>query len=120
MSIENVSADMPQELAKKLFAEGAFLIIVGIPSGIEFGIDLTTYKVAEMFRGIKMIPSGPHFVYTASGDSELRVGFLKYFHPKEIIIREWDAEKEELTNYTKNDLHEQIARIQENIREIDK
>lgn len=120
MSIDNGSIDMPQELARKLFEEGAFVIVVGIPSGIEFGIDLTTYKVGEMFRGIKMIPPGPHYIYTAAGDSAHRVGFPHYFHPKEVIIREWDAEKEELKNYNKDDLHEHTSRIQENIRELDK
>lgn len=120
MSIDNGSIDMPQELARKLFEEGAFLIILGIPSGTEFGIDLTAYKVGEMFRGIKMIPPGPHYIYTAVGDSAHRVGFPYYFHPKEIIIREWDAEKDELNNYNKDDSHDNLSRIQENIRELDK
>lgn len=120
MSITNDSCDMAQELARKRFENGAFLIIVGIPSDTEFGMDLTTHQVGEMFRGIKMIPPGPHFVYTAASDSALRVGFLHYFHSSEVIIREWDEEKEELRNYTKDDLHVQITRIQENIREIDK
>lgn len=120
MSIGNASVNMPQELAKELFKEGAFLIIVGMPSGTEFGVDLTTYTVADMFRGIKMIPPGPHFVYTAASDSALRVGFLHYFHPQQILIREWDSEKEELRNYTKCDLHAQLARIQENILELDR
>lgn len=120
MSIENVKIDMPQELARKLFEEGAFVIILGIPSGIKFGMDLTSYTAGELFRGIKMIPSGPHFVYTAASDIDSRVGFMHYFHPKEIIIREWDAEKEELRNYDKSDLHEQISRIRGNIQEVDK
>lgn len=115
---------MPQELARHLFAEGAILIVAGCLPGTEFGIDLNTYIVDEKFRGVKMIPAGPHYVYTASqgpyGDSALRVGFLHYFQPQEIVIREWDTEKEELRVRTKGDTALEIQRIRENIKELDR
>lgn len=111
--------DSSGELAK-LADEGAILIIVGIPSGTEFGIDLISYKIGNMFRGIKMIPPGLHFVYTATSDTQLRMGFLHYFHPNEIVIHEWDNEREKLINYTKNDRHDQISRIRRNRQEIDR
>lgn len=119
ISVENFDT-MSQECAKKMFEKGALLIIVGMPGGIKLGVDLTTYEVSEMFRGIKMIPPGPHFVYTATSDIVLRVGFLHYFRPNEVLIREWDTGREELRSYTKKDSHEQISRVKDNIRELDK
>lgn len=115
--------DIPQDIAKKLFEDGAFLIISGIPIGTEFGIDLTAHKVGEKFRGIKMIPAGPHYVYTAAqgpyGDSANRVGFIHYFQKQEIVIREWDDDKEELRIRTKVDSGVETTRIRENLRQLD-
>lgn len=120
MELEGTSMEMPQEMAQKLLADGAFLIIVDVPSETEIGMDLSTQKVGEMFRGFKMIPEGPHFVYSAAGDSALRVGFIHYFHKHEIILYEWDGEKEELRLYPHKDLERQKVRIKENIQELDK
>ena len=54
---------MDQETAKVLFREGAMLIFLDVPEGTEFGIDYNSWTVGPMFRGIKMIPAGIHFVY---------------------------------------------------------
>lgn len=114
---------MPPEVARQLFEQGAFLIIAGVPEKTEFGIDLSSYSVGEKFRGVKMIPPGPHFVYTASqgsyGDTSSRIGFMHYFKSQEIVIREWDNEKEELRIRTKGNKDEEITRIRMNLRELD-
>lgn len=115
---------MPPELAQQLLCDGAILIVAGCPTGTEFGIDLNAYIVDDNFRGVKMIPAGVHYVYTASrgpyGDSALRVGFLHYFRRQEIVIREWDADKEELRiRRSENEATEQ-ERIRHNIQELDK
>lgn len=115
--------DISQDVARRLFEDGAILIISGIPVGTEFGIDLTAHKVAENFRGIKMIPPGPHFVYTSAqgpyGDSANRVGFIHYFQKQEIVIREWDDDKEELRVRTKVDSGVEMTRIRENLQHLD-
>lgn len=111
---------MPQELAQKLFAEGAFIIMSGVQQATEVGIDLSSQKIGEMFRGFKMVPAGPHFVFTSADKNALRVGFIHYFHKGEVLIREWNEETEELRPYTKPDLDQQIVRIKENIKEVDK
>ena len=54
---------MDQDVAKKLFFEGATLLVLDMPIGSEFGIDYNAWKTGEMFRGVKMIPHGLHFVY---------------------------------------------------------
>lgn len=118
-----VTDDMPPELARQLFEQGAFLIIAGVPVKTEFGIDLCSYSVGEKFRGVKMIPPGPHFVYTAAqgpyGDTSSRIGFIHYFKSQEIVIREWDNEKEELRVRTKGNRDEEVASIRNNLRELD-
>lgn len=115
--------DMPAELARQLFENGAFLIIAGVPEKTEFGIDLCSYSVGEKFRGVKMIPPGPHFVYTAAhgsyGDLSSRTGFIHHFKSQEIVIREWDNDKEELRIRTKGNRDEEICRIRSNLRELD-
>lgn len=94
-------AAMTAERARHLLAEYAVLVAHGCPVGTELGIDLQTYRIDERFRGIKMIPPGPHYVYTASrgayGDTDAtRVGFMHFFKPREIVVRQWCEAAEEL------------------------
>lgn len=114
---------IPQDVARKLFEDGAVLIISGIPVGTEFGVDLTSYNVGEKFRGIKMIPPGPHFVHTSAqgpyGDTALRVGFIHHFKRQEIIVREWDDDNEELRVRNVADSEAEICRIRDNLMELD-
>lgn len=88
------------EQARYMLDEYAVLVAQGCPLGTEIGIDLQSYHIDELFRGIKMIPPGPHYVYTASqgayGDTASRVGFMHFFKPREIVIRQWNEAAEEL------------------------
>lgn len=112
------------KLAQQLLANGAILIIAGCPVGTELGIDLNAYKVDECFRGVKMIPPGVHYVYTASqgvyGDTALRTGFMHYFQPQEVVIREWDHENEELRMRSTGDPAVETKRVRDNIKELDR
>lgn len=116
--------EMPQEMARILYEEGALLIIAGIPTGTEFGIDLSPNKADEMFRGIKMIPPGAHFVYTAAegvyGDTAARVGFIHFFKKQEIVIREWNENAEELRLRSNLNIERDQSRIRDNLSELDK
>ena len=111
------------ELARKLFEHGAVLIVAGVPNGTEFSMDCTKNVVAERFRGVKMIPPGPHFVSCASkgpyGDMAPRVGFIHYYKEREIIIREWNQGTEELAVRTKGDADLEKQRIRENLQDLD-
>lgn len=46
-----------------LLEKGAKLIILGLPEGSEFGIDLQGWTIGNKFKGLKMIPPGFHFYY---------------------------------------------------------
>lgn len=111
------------ELARQLFEHGAVLIIAGVPNGTEFTMDCTKNVVAERFRGVKMIPPGAHFVSCASrgpyGDMAPKVGFIHYYRQQEIVIREWNAETEELTVRTKGDADMEKQRIRDNLKDLD-
>ena len=54
---------MDPELACRLFEEGAFLVLLDVPEGTEFGIDYNCWNVGPKFKGVKMIPPGFHFVF---------------------------------------------------------
>lgn len=116
--------EMPQDMARILYEEGALLIIAGIPTGTEFGIDLSPNRVDDMFRGVKIIPPGAHFVYTAAegtyGDTAARVGFIHFFKKQEIIIREWDQNTEELRQRSSVNIEIDKTRIRDNLTELDK
>ncbi|XP_013101742.1 protein AAR2 homolog [Stomoxys calcitrans] len=115
--------DMDADTAKKLFNHGAVLIITGVPRKTEFGIDLCSYTIAENFRGVKMIPPGPHHVWCAAtgpyGDTAPRVGFAHFFHEQEILVKEWDADNEELRDRQTKDPELEKLRIRENIKSLD-
>ena len=68
------NSEMDQETAKTLFENGAFLILLNVPAGTEIGIDLHSWRTGTEFRGIKMIPSGIHFVYWSSVSKEGSIG----------------------------------------------
>ena len=54
---------MDPETAKKLFESGANIILLNVPPGTEIGIDMQSWRTGPEFKGIKMIPSGLHFIY---------------------------------------------------------
>ncbi|XP_055618718.1 protein AAR2 homolog [Toxorhynchites rutilus septentrionalis] len=120
----NVMDHLSPDVALKLFETSAVLIIAGVPVGTEFGIDERTFIVGENFRGVKMIPDGVHVIYCASqgpyGDSAPRVGFTHFFKAGEIVIREWDNEKEELRCRTRGDAELEKSRIKLNLCHLDK
>lgn len=96
---------------------GATLTIRGVPERVEFGVDFTSYAADEEFRGIKMIPPGPHYVYAESNRN--RVGLFHYFVPKDVLTVEWDNENGLLLVQAKGSGDEEITRIQNDLNEID-
>jgi len=56
------------------------LLLLDAPTGIQFGIDNQFWQTGPLFRGVKLIPPGAHFVYYALKDEEFaaRMGFFIY------------------------------------------
>ncbi|KAI3761018.1 hypothetical protein L1987_51423 [Smallanthus sonchifolius] len=92
-----MDADAALELVKK----GAALLFLDVPQHTLLGIDTQMFSVGPNFKGIKMIPPGPHFIYYSSanrGGSEFSpmIGFFMDLNPSEVIVRKWDLQEERL------------------------
>lgn len=93
---------MDPELAKRLFFEGATVVILNMPRGTEFGIDYNSWEVGPKFRGVKMIPPGIHFLHYSSVDKANpkevgpRTGFFLSLRQRGLIILHWNAVQEEV------------------------
>ncbi|XP_071479373.1 protein AAR2 homolog [Diadema antillarum] len=88
--------EMSQDAANILFEEGAALVLLDVPQGTEFGIDYNSWNTGELFKGVKMIPPGVHFIYysavnLSSRSTAPRTGFFHFFKAREIVIKRWDA-----------------------------
>nr|XP_039269262.1 protein AAR2 homolog [Styela clava] len=114
---------MDQGLAKKLFEEGAFLILVDMPKGTEFGMDWNSWITGPKFKGVKMIPPGLHFIFYSSngkhgGHSSPRSGFFHFFKQREIFISHWDVNNEEIQFSHKS--VDEMNSLRDNLKNLDK
>ncbi len=81
---------------------GTAVLLLNLPSAALCGINLLSFTSSPQFRGIKNLPSGLHFLFTgASASLSVRHGsWIQIGGPGSerptIIIKKWDAEKEEL------------------------
>lgn len=93
---------MDPELARRLFFEGATVVILNMPKGTEFGIDYNSWEVGPKFRGVKMIPPGIHFLHYSSVDKANprevgpRMGFFLNLQQRGLKVLRWDAAREEV------------------------
>ncbi|KAI3768168.1 hypothetical protein L2E82_18624 [Cichorium intybus] len=99
-----MDADTALELVKK----GATLLFLDVPQHTLFGIDTQMFSVGPNFKGIKMIPPGPHFIYYSSsnrGGSEFSpmIGFFIDLNPSQVIIRKWDQQEERLVKISEEE-----------------
>ncbi|KRX14328.1 Protein AAR2 -like protein [Trichinella nelsoni] len=116
----STAVQMSPEEALQLFEYGAFALFPDLPNGFEFGVDYNAWSTGPKFKGIKMIPPGVHFIYVSSlgkhGDRAPRIGFFHNFAPKEVLVKKWDKENEDLAD---EDDVEQIERLRLNLKEMD-
>ncbi|XP_076249706.1 protein AAR2 homolog [Calliopsis andreniformis] len=120
MTTEGIEID--QDLAQRLLVEGATLVILNVPSGTEFGIDLKSWNTGDNFKGVKMIPPGFHFVhYSATdkyGETAPKIGFLHTFKKSEFLVRRWDIKEEDISLEVAPE--EIVHRLKDNLKELDK
>ncbi|CAI8012816.1 Protein AAR2 homolog [Geodia barretti] len=112
---------MEPELARRLFAEGAVLVLLDVPQRTEFGIDYNSWSVGPKFKGVKMIPPGLHFVYycavSKQGDAAPRTGFFHFFKRQEVLVMKWDHKTEDLTD--EGISTEMVERIRAGLKDLD-
>ncbi|KAM0901477.1 hypothetical protein ACQ4PT_020011 [Festuca glaucescens] len=81
---------MDPEAATELARKGVTLLLLDVPQHTILGLDTQVFSVGPRFKGIKMVPPGPHFVYYCSPSrhrSEFAptAGFFLTAHPSEEI-----------------------------------
>lgn len=92
---------MDPETALELVKQGVTLLLLDVPQYTLVGIDTQMFTVGPAFKGIKMIPPGPHFVYYSSSSKDGKqfspiVGFFVDAAPSEVIVRKWNQQEESL------------------------
>ncbi|KAJ1732470.1 hypothetical protein LPJ61_002026 [Coemansia biformis] len=114
---------MEQSTARALFEQGACLVVLDVPPGIEFGIDLDTWETGPLFKGLKMIPPGIHYVHYSAVNNEkqpgMRSGFFHDFKPREVVVRRWSSIDEDLMAADAVGA-EDVERVRQNIRDLDR
>lgn len=100
---------MDSETALELVKKGATLVLLDVPQFTLLGIDTQMFTVGPLFKGIKMIPPGPHFVYYSSSSSRNSyefspvTGFFVDACPSEVIVRKWDQQEERLVKVSEEE-----------------
>ncbi|XP_019723986.1 protein AAR2 homolog [Hippocampus comes] len=119
------SVDMDPDVARRLFHEGATLVLLGVPQGTEFGIDCKCWKVGPRFRGVKMIPPGLHFLYYCSvnppscgGEVGPKTGLFLSLKPRDILLANWNPKEEDL-DFSASQNEEEVSRIRANLQDLD-
>jgi len=102
-------APMDPEAATELARKGVSLLLLDVPQHTVLGIDTQMFSVGPRFKGIKMVPPGPHFVYYCSPSrhgSEFAptVGFFLTTHPSQVIVRKWHAQEERLVKLSEEEI----------------
>ncbi|CAK9150643.1 unnamed protein product [Ilex paraguariensis] len=92
---------MNPQTALEFVKRGATLLLLDVPQYTLIGIDTQTFSVGPAFKGIKMIPPGPHFVFYSSSSRDGHefspiIGFFIHATPSEVIVRRWDQQEERL------------------------
>lgn len=114
---------MDQERAQILFREGATMVCLDVPEGTEFGFDYSSWTAGPLFKGVKMIPPGIHFVYYSARNKQTdevgpRTGTFINFEQKSVVVRKWNPIAEELTEDGIS--ADDVQRIQDNLKDLDR
>ena len=87
------TVSMDPERARQLTEEGAALLVLNVPPGTYFGVDQLGFTLGPKFKGLKMVPPGPHFIsYRAAsmqGGASLSAatGFFIFVKPREVVTK---------------------------------
>ncbi|KAH9306538.1 hypothetical protein KI387_010942, partial [Taxus chinensis] len=106
--------EMDPDKALELVKHGASLLLLNIPPSTHFGIDTQMFTVGPNFKGMKMIPPGPHFVYYSAvsrygNESSPVIGFFIFASSSEVIVKQWDPHEERLVKFADSSEEERFA-----------
>ncbi|URE47824.1 AAR2 protein [Musa troglodytarum] len=115
---------MDQEAALDLVKKGATLLLLDVPQFTLFGIDTQMFSVGPMFKGMKMIPPGTHFIYYSPSSKEGNefsptVGFFLTTHPAEVVVRKWHHQEERLIKVSEDEVAIYDHKYSEAVRHLE-
>ncbi|TPX60917.1 hypothetical protein PhCBS80983_g01460 [Powellomyces hirtus] len=115
---------MDQETANALFDNGAIVLFLDAPSNMEFGVDCYSWTTGPIFKGLKLIPPGMHFIYYSAvnrmGESTaIRTGFWVNFLPRQVLVKRWNPATEDVFADDELD-EEETNRFRTNFRDFDR
>ncbi|KAK1298743.1 hypothetical protein QJS10_CPB14g00318 [Acorus calamus] len=107
---------MDPDTALGLVKTGATLLLLDVPQFTLFGIDTQMFSVGPMFKGIKMVPPGTHFVYYSSTDRDGNdfspiIGFFVTAKPSEVIVRKWHQQEERLIKLSEDEEERYVVAV---------
>ncbi|CAG9324014.1 unnamed protein product [Blepharisma stoltei] len=92
----------------------SFLILLETPPNINLHLDNLALKTGSLFKGVKSIPTGAHYLfYNFEGGT--KSGFFFYAEERKATIKKWDPQTENFSKVSTED--EEI--YESNIREFD-
>ena len=97
---------MDPDAARGLAEQGGTMLMLGVPPGSYVGVDQQIFAAGPKFKGIKMIPPGPHFFSCtatatsgpAAGAVAPPTGFFLHVAPRQVVVKVWDAATEQLVD----------------------
>lgn len=97
---------MDPDAARGLAEQGGTVLMLGVPPGSYVGVDQQVFAAGPKFKGIKMIPPGPHFFSCtatatsgpAAGAVAPPTGFFLHVAPRQVVVKVWDAATEQLVD----------------------
>lgn len=100
--------EMDSETALHLVRQGATLLLLDVPQHTLVGIDTQVFSAGPAFKGIKMIPPGPHFIYYSSSNRHNNefspmVGFFVHTNLSEVVVQKWNQEEERLVKLSEEE-----------------
>ena len=91
---------MDTEAANRLYQEGGFCVCLNAPPALTFGIDFHAWTTGPLFKGLKLIPPGLHYLYwqpqaqPGVATSTPQQGFFKFFSRRELLLSKWEPSVE--------------------------
>eukprot|EP00201_Polytomella_parva_P023203 CAMPEP_0175043886 /NCGR_PEP_ID=MMETSP0052_2-20121109/3469_1 /TAXON_ID=51329 ORGANISM="Polytomella parva, Strain SAG 63-3" /NCGR_SAMPLE_ID=MMETSP0052_2 /ASSEMBLY_ACC=CAM_ASM_000194 /LENGTH=177 /DNA_ID=CAMNT_0016307061 /DNA_START=40 /DNA_END=570 /DNA_ORIENTATION=+ len=109
------TVNLDSQTAEKLVDEGGSVLVLGLPLGTAFGIDHQVFTIGPLFKGVKMIPPGPHFIsycvasQRSPNDFSPPSGRWIFLKNKQVSVWRFDGSTEELEGIINEDEKERFV-----------
>ncbi|KAG1676959.1 hypothetical protein FOA52_014835 [Chlamydomonas sp. UWO 241] len=113
---------MQDDTARNMATQGGAVLMLGVPPGAVVGVDHQAFATGAMFKGVKMLPPGPHFLSCAATSLESPgglappTGFFLTLAQRQVVVKVWDAETEMLRDMDDAD---EAARYADGVRRFE-